>query len=177
MMDSMMESIMKAVVKYGAVAFDEPTNYMARANLMWSASWAINGFLNTGIRQAWTCHTIEHELSAGYGITHGHGMAILIPRWLRYCYSDDRSIKYRNFAVNVMGLSSNMTDKELMERSIQMIEELFFGKFQLESRLKSFGITEDGLKKIAEKSSVAGSIKGFAELYTDDIYKILLSCY
>lgn len=177
MMDSMMESIMKTVVKYGAVAFDEPTNYMARANLMWSASWAINGFLNVGIRQEWTCHTIEHELSAEYGITHGHGMAILIPRWLRYCYSDDRSMKYRNFAVNVMGLPTNMTDKELMERSIQMIEELFFGKFRLESSLKSFGITEDGLKKIAEKSSAAGSIKGFAELYTDDIYKILLSCY
>ena len=40
---------------------------------MWAASWALNGFLGTGILQSPTCHIIDHELSAFYDITHGHG--------------------------------------------------------------------------------------------------------
>ena len=77
MLDKMMEGLMKTVVKFGPIAVRNPEDYEARANLMWASSWAINGFVNGGKRKAWSCHPMEHELSAVYDITHGLGLAIL----------------------------------------------------------------------------------------------------
>ena len=71
---------MKTIIKYAPVAMEKPDDYEARANLMWTSSWAINGFVNGGKQQAWSCHPMEHELSAIYDITHGLGLAILTPR-------------------------------------------------------------------------------------------------
>ena len=79
MLDGVMESLMKTIIHYAPIAMDQPDHYEARANLMWASSWAINGFVNGGKRQAWSCHPMEHELSALYDITHGLGLAILPP--------------------------------------------------------------------------------------------------
>lgn len=68
-------------------AISKPDDYEARANLMWASSWTLNGFLGCGIIQAPMCHTIEHELSAIYDITHGHGLAIVTPHWLKLNFS------------------------------------------------------------------------------------------
>lgn len=76
----MQEEVLKTVVKYAPVAIKTPDDYEARANLMWASSWALNGFLYDGLSQATICHMIEHELSAFYDITHGHGLAIVTPR-------------------------------------------------------------------------------------------------
>ena len=71
MQDRMAEALLKTCIKYGIIAVNEPDNYEARANLMWTSSWAINGLLTMGKEVAWTVHGIEHELSAYYDITHG----------------------------------------------------------------------------------------------------------
>lgn len=84
MLDTVMEGLMKTIIKYAPVAMKEPENFEARANLMWTSSWAINGFIDGGKRQAWSCHPMEHEISAYYDITHGLGLAILTPRWMEY---------------------------------------------------------------------------------------------
>lgn len=60
----------------------ESDNYDARANLQWAASWAINGFTGSLQNCVWSCHPMEHELSAIYDITHGLGLAILTPHWM-----------------------------------------------------------------------------------------------
>lgn len=65
---------------------------------MWTSSWAINGFVDGGKRQAWSCHPMEHELSAIYDITHGLGLAILTPRWMKYCLDETTVSKYVDFA-------------------------------------------------------------------------------
>ena len=80
MLTRMQEEVLKTVVKYAPVALDKPDDYDARANLMWASSWALNGFLFSGIEQDAIAHMIEHELSAFYNITHGHGLAIVIPK-------------------------------------------------------------------------------------------------
>ena len=88
MLDCFMEGMMKTIIKYTPVALADPENYEARANLMWTSSWAINGFINGSKRKAWSCHPMEHQLSAVYDITHGHGLAILTPRWMEYCLDE-----------------------------------------------------------------------------------------
>ena len=85
------DEVLKTVVKFAPIALKEPDNYEARANLMWASTWALNGFLAGGVSQMTSCHRMEHELSAVYDITHGHGLAILIPRWLKYVMNDDNA--------------------------------------------------------------------------------------
>jgi len=80
MLDGMMEGLMRTVVRYAPVALAEPTNYEARANLMWASSWGINDFISATQGCAWINHAIEHQLSAFYDITHGLGLAIVTPR-------------------------------------------------------------------------------------------------
>lgn len=79
MLDRFMEGMIKTVMKYAPVALEQPDNYEARANLMWTSSWAINGFAGALQNCEWTCHPIEHELSAIYDIT----MALALPSSLR----------------------------------------------------------------------------------------------
>ena len=94
MLDCFMEGLMKTVIRFAPIAMREPDNYEARANLMWASSWAINGFVNGGKHKAWSCHPMEHELSAFYDITHGLGLAILTPRWMEYCLDETTVSKY-----------------------------------------------------------------------------------
>ncbi len=95
MLDTFMEGLMRTVIKYAPpIALKEPDNYEARANLMWTSSWAINGFIDGGKQHEWSCHSMEHELSAIYDITHGLGLAILTPRWLEYCLDENTVGKY-----------------------------------------------------------------------------------
>ncbi len=101
MLDTVMEGLMRTVIKYGPIALANPTDYQARANLMWASSWAINGFIEGGKDQAWSCHPMEHSLSAYYDLTHGLGLAILTPRWLQHILNEKTAPKIKQFAVNV----------------------------------------------------------------------------
>lgn len=67
------------VIKYAPIALKDPTHYDARANLAWASTLALNGLTGVGKPGTWAVHAIEHELSAYYDLTHGIGLAILIP--------------------------------------------------------------------------------------------------
>lgn len=79
----MAEGILKTVIQHAPVVMKEPDNYTVRANLLWSSTWALNKLVGQGRAGSWTCHAIEHELSAYYDITHGVGLAIITPRWMK----------------------------------------------------------------------------------------------
>ena len=98
MLDCFKEGMIKTVMKYAPIALEQPDNYEARANLMWTSSWAINGFAGAMQRSGWSCHPMEHELSAFYDITHGLGLAILTPRWMRYILDEDTQGRFTNTA-------------------------------------------------------------------------------
>ena len=174
MLNGIMESIMKTTIKYGVIAFDYPDNYEARANMMWVASWAINGFINGPVRQAWNCHTIEHELSARYGITHGQGLAILLPRWLRYCYDNKTKDVYRSFADNVLDINNS---GDVAQAISDRLSELFYDRLGLDSSLKELGIPYDDLKDIAASLCASGPVEGFANLEEKDVFEILSMCF
>ena len=84
MQDRMAEGLLKTCIQFGIRAVEHPDDYEARANLMWAGSWAINDFLKLGKLVPWSVHPMEHELSAYYDITHGAGLAILTPHWMRH---------------------------------------------------------------------------------------------
>lgn len=173
MLDCIMEGLMKTVIKYAPMAMKEPNNYEARANLMWASSWAINGFVDGSKSTAWSCHPMEHELSAFYDITHGHGLAILTPNWLKYCLDDKNIYKYVQFGVNVFGIDKNLSDIEIANKAIEMLSDFFFKKLNLKSTLTEIGIGRENFKLMAKKSCKGmRSIKGFKELTPEDVEKI-----
>ncbi|MDR0899386.1 MAG: iron-containing alcohol dehydrogenase [Lactobacillaceae bacterium] len=103
--DGLIEGIYRAVIKWAPVALKEPKNYDARANLMWASTMALNGLARLGKQNGWTVHPIEHELSAYYDITHGVGLGILTPRWMKFILNDKNLPKFVRFARNVWGIT------------------------------------------------------------------------
>lgn len=172
MLDGFMEVLIKTVIKYTPIAIKEPTNYEARANIMWASSWAINGFIVGGKRQNWSCHPMEHQLSAVYDITHGLGLAILTPRWMRYSLSEKTVDRFYRFATNVFGLTGE--DKMAVSvKGIEKLEEFLFKTIGLTDTLSKLGIDDKYFDVMAEK---AASDNTFTPLTKEDVKKIYEMC-
>ncbi len=176
MLDSCMEAMLKTVVKFAPIAVNEPDNYEARANLMWTSSWAINGFINGGRRKAWSCHPMEHELSALYDITHGLGLAILTPRWMEYCLDETNVERYVSFGVNVFGIDASLEPMTIARESIKRLSALFFETLGLQSTLSELGIKREDFALMARKACRYGDIRGFKTLTPDDVERIYEMC-
>lgn len=176
MLDCFMEGLMKTVIRYAPVAMKTPDNYEARANLMWAASWAINGFVNGGKAQAWSCHPMEHELSAIYDITHGLGLAILTPRWLEYCLDETTLPRYVQFGVNVFGLDPQQEPMETARQVIEKLSVFLFGTLGLKSTLTEVEIGEENFPVMARKACAGGTLPGFKPLNQQDIENIFRMC-
>ena len=178
MLDGVAEVILKTVIKYAPIAIAEPDNYEARANLMWASSWAINGFLKDGSTRGWSCHPMEHELSAIYDITHGLGLAILTPRWLEYCLDETTLPMYVKYGVNVWGIDAGKPEMEIAKEAIAKTAEFLSTTLGLKSTLKEVGIDSSEFKLMAEKSCRRGNgkIEGFKILTPADVEKIYEMC-
>ena len=107
MLDRVMEGLMKTVITYAKIAYKEPSNYEARANLMWTSSWAINGFARIDRQpNIWVFHMLEHQLSAFYDITHGLGLAILTPKYMKYALNEGNVDRYYELGINVFNIDT-----------------------------------------------------------------------
>ncbi|WP_288612558.1 iron-containing alcohol dehydrogenase [uncultured Bacteroides sp.] len=176
MLDCFMEGMMRTIIKYAPIAMREPKNYEARANLMWTSSWAINGFVNGGKRQAWSCHPMEHELSAIYDITHGLGLAILTPRWMEYCLDESTVSKYVQFGVNVFGIDERQEPMVIARQSIEKLSEFLFGTLGLKRTFTEVGIRAEDFPVMARKACGNGVLPGFKPLAQEDIERIFEMC-
>lgn len=177
MLDGFMEVLLKTVIKFAPIAMKHPDNYEARANLMWTSSWAINGFINGGKNHSWSCHPMEHELSAFYDITHGLGLAILTPRWLEFCLNDATLPRYKQFGVNVFGIDPSLPDNTVARMSIAMLSEFFFVTLGLRSTLSELGIDDSNFSLMAEKAVKNGRLgNAYVPLSPADVRKIYEMC-
>lgn len=176
MLDGIMETLMKTVIKYAPIAMKEPENYEARANLMWASSWAINGFITGAKKQEWSVHPIEHELSAFYDITHGLGLAILTPRWLKYCQNKQTLGRICQFGANVFGIDPVLAPVLVAKRTIAALSDFLFKDLGLTSNLTELGISNANFEIMAQKAVKGGVINGFIPLSKDDVVKIFEMC-
>lgn len=176
MLDCFMEGLMKTVIKYTPVALNDPTNYEARANLMWTSSWAINGFITGTKQHEWSCHPMEHELSAIYDITHGLGLAILTPRFLKYCLNESNVDRYVKFGINVFDIDKNLDKMEIANLAIDKLSEFFFDTLGLDDTFTKVKIKKEDFKIMAHKACEGDVINGFVKLSATDIEKIFEMC-
>lgn len=175
MIDRIIEEIIKTVVKFAPIAIKEPKNYEARANLMWAASWALNGFLGTGTMQAPTCHMIEHELSAFYDITHGHGLAIITPRWMEKILQknpEKTAPQLKKFGVNIFGVDENLSETDGAKVAIEKFEKFLFETLGLKNKLSDLNIDDKNFEIMSKKSCGNGELKGFVTLTPKDVEEI-----
>lgn len=107
--DILMEGLVKNIIQSTNRCLKNPTDYNARANLMWSASLALNGQISAGLGKIeFPMHLIEHSLSALYDIPHGAGLAITIPGWMRY-HAKTNPSRIAQFGKNSLGIQAVST--------------------------------------------------------------------
>ncbi|MEG1458696.1 MAG: iron-containing alcohol dehydrogenase [Acetivibrio sp.] len=145
------EAILKTAIHYGKEAVENPHDYEGRANLMWAGSWAINGLLSAGNPSGWSAHAMEHELSAYYDITHGAGLAILIPHWLRYMMGEENMSKYVDYGVEVWGINKEQEPRKIAEQAIDATA-LYFKSMNLPTSLREIGIDDKNFEIMAKKA-------------------------
>lgn len=176
MTDRIMESLLKTCIKYGKIACDDPTNYEARANLMWASVWAINGFVNCGpSTYRWACHPIEHPLGAYYDETHGIGLAIITPHWMRKTLNEKTIRIYKAYGIEVWNIDPDMEDYAIAELAIKKTED-FFASMGIPKTLRECEIGIDSDENFAEMTEKAlgpaGRINSFIPLSREDVMDI-----
>ena len=174
--DKFSEGLLETCIKYCPIALKDPTNYEARANLMWASSMALNGLCGSGKPGAWTCHPIEHELSAFYDITHGVGLAIVTPRWMRYILSENTVDKFVDYAINVWKLE-NKDDKFALANEAIDLTEKFFKDCGIPMTLTEVNIDETHFDEMAKGAVEHGDLAyAYVPLNEVDVKKILEMC-
>ena len=164
------EAILRVCVENGKRLLDEPDNYEARANVMWAASWAINDTLKMGHMVQWSVHPIEHQLSAVYDVTHGEGLAILTPHWMRRVLDEESVGQFEELAVHIWKVKPSGDRFRTAQEGIACMER-FFESLGLKSRLSQLGIDESHFEEMAAKA--AAQVKGaYRELTKEDIIQI-----
>ncbi|WP_155974258.1 iron-containing alcohol dehydrogenase [Streptococcus ruminantium] len=179
--DSIAEGLLKTIIKHAPVAIQEPENYTARANLLWASTLALNGLVSKGRIDGWTCHPIEHELSAYYDITHGIGLAILTPRWMKFCIDTDPTThtKFATYARTVWGLDGG-SDEELARQAVAKTYHFFESQLEIPMTLPEVGIeNQDLVREMSEKAFEHGNLGQniFVTLDVSDVEQIISASF
>lgn len=174
--DRMAEAILLTVIKYAPIAMVYPEDYSARANLAWASSLALNGILGSGKNGAWSVHPIEHELSAYYDLTHGIGLAILTPPWMRHILNEDTVDKFCEYGINVWKLPSDMPRFDLANAAIDATET-FFESLKIPMTLHEVGIDASKFEVMAKKAVELGGLAyAYVPMNEKDVVEILEAC-
>ncbi len=172
--DGMCETVIKSLIENVKVALEEPDNYDARAELMADCSLACNGILAIGNSPSgWPLHGMEHALSAYYDITHGEGLAILTPRWMKYILNEKTVERFVSFGEHIFGIDASLPDFEIAEKTIDKTYSLF-ETMGIPMHLKEVGIDESRLSEMAHHiAENEGLENAWAPLKEEDILAIL----
>jgi NADP-dependent alcohol dehydrogenase len=157
--DRTAEGILRTLIEIGKTTLDHPTDYDARANLMWCATNALNGLIGAGVPQDWTTHMIGHELTALFGIDHAKTLAILQPAvWT--VRRDQKRVKLLQFAERVWDLREG-GEEERIDTAIARTRA-FFEELGVATRLSAYGVSAEGIDAIL-KALEAHGMTGLGE--------------
>jgi len=168
--DRMAEAVLVTVIENARRVHKDPSDYDARANLMWCGTIALNDLLGLGKAGDWASHAIEHELSAVTDIAHGAGLAILSPSWMRHVL-DAGVGKFEQVARRVWGV----TTADPKAAALEGIErtKAFFHEIGAPVSLREAGIGAERLSEMAQKAVRNGPIGGYKKLTAADVEAIL----
>lgn len=173
--DGFCESMLRSLMINGRKCLENPEDYTARAEMMLACTYGCNGILALGNSYSgWPCHGIEHALSAYYDITHGEGLAIITPRWMRHILSERTMDRFVKYGINVFGIDPTLPKQEIAGKAIDATYE-FFESINIPMHLREVGIDESRINEMAHHIAVnEGLDKAYAPLTEQDIKEILL---
>lgn len=174
--DRVAEGVLKAIITTAPKVMEHPDDYDACANIMWAGTLAHNGICGTGRREDWVSHFMEHEVSAVYGVTHGAGLAVIIPAWMTFMAKHHPG-KIAQFGRRVFGVTSHDDSTAAMETVISL--KAFFGSLGLPVTFSELGVAHPDIdllvKKLHEnKGTQIGGYYRLGPVETAEIYRLAL---
>ena len=167
--DALAEGLLRTVKENALILAKDPSNYDARAEVMWAGSLAHNGLTGCGNDGGdWMTHKLEHELGGLYDVAHGAGLAAIWGSWARYVYKECLP-RFKRFAINVMGVADTGSDEEIALKGIEAVED-FYRAIKMPTNLRELGVnaTEEDLVTMAHKCAVGvGGEMGSAKLLNE----------
>ncbi len=176
--DGFCEAELKSLMANVKAALNNPEDYTARAELMLDCTYGCNGILALGNSESgWPCHGMEHALSAYYDITHGEGLAIITPRWMKHILSEKTVGRFVKYGVNVFGIDRKLDRFEIAERAIDATYK-FFESIGIPMHLKDVGIDDSRIdemaKHVAENEGLENAWAPLTEKDIADIFRASL---
>ena len=174
MNDGFCEAGIKSLMVNGKACLENPEDYTARAEMMFVCTLACNNIMSLGNSgSGWPMHGIEHALSGYYDITHGWGLAILTPRWMKHILSERTLPRFVKYGVNVFGIDASLDQWEIANKAIEATYA-FFESLGIPMHLKELGIDESRLGEMAHHVAVnEGLENAYVPLLEADIAQIL----
>ncbi len=173
--DGFCESMLKSLMANTRAILANPSDYRARAEFMLCCTYGCNGILALGNSMSgWPCHGIEHALSAYYDITHGEGLAIITPRWMKHILNEKTVDRFAKYGINVFGIDPSLGKFEIAKKAIDETYK-FFESIGIPMHLKEVGIDESRIKEMAHHIAVnEGLENAWAPLAENDLVEILM---
>jgi NADP-dependent alcohol dehydrogenase len=151
--DRFAESVLRVLIDVAPKTLAQPTDYAARANLVWAATCALNGILAPGVPQDWSSHTIGHELTALYGIDHARTLAVVLPAVMDVQRETKRA-KLLQYAERVWDLRSG-TDDARIDAAIAKTRA-FYESLGIKTRLSDYDVPATVGPAVAQRLSARG---------------------
>lgn len=173
--DRLCEGLLKTMIYEAPRVMADPNNYDARANIMWTGMLAHNNVCGVGRVQDWASHHIEHELSALYDVTHGAGLAVIAPKWMRYVLEINPD-KLVQFATRVWDIP--LDEKDPKATALKGIEafEKFLKSIDMPSTFAEIGAKEEDIEKMTDKLLGSRKTEGnYVKLVKKDVIAIYKS--
>lgn len=175
--DRLCEGTLTAIMKEAYRVKQHPDNYGARANLMWCGMIAHNGTCGVGCEEDWASHYLEHEVSAIYNVTHGAGLAVIVPAWMKFM-SEHHPEKLAQLAERVWNVPSS-EDLEDMALTATSRLKHFFHYLGLPTNFRELGIEHPDIDRLVEnlhrnKGEYVGNYVKLTREDTRAIYQLAL---
>ena len=143
--DRFAEGLLQTLIEIAPKALAEPADYDARANLMWTATLALNGLIGAGVPQDWATHMIGHELTALYGIDHARTLAIVLPSLLNVQRATKRA-KLLQYADRVWHITSG-SEEQRIDEAIERTRAFFEG-LGIKTRLSGYELGREAVDAV-----------------------------
>ena len=168
--DYISEGLMKSLIHASRIAVENPQDYEARSNIMWTATWALNTLVSRGKSEDWMVHMLGQAVGAYTDATHGMTLAAVSLPYYRYIMPYGLK-KFARFATEVWGISRDgKTDEQLANEGLSAMES-WMKEIGLVMNLKDLGATEDMIEGIADATIILNG--GYKVLDRDEVVQIL----
>jgi NADP-dependent alcohol dehydrogenase len=154
--DRFAESVMRVLIDEGPKSAKNPTDYDSRANVVWAATWALNGAIGAGVPQDWASHMIGHELTALHGIDHARTLAIVLPSLLNVQRAG-KGAKLVQYAERVWGVAKG-SEAARIDAAIEKTRG-FYELLGLRTRLGDYSVNVETASEVASRLKARGLLK------------------